>query len=161
MTRRVIATKCNSVTAQPQRFAPRSKPSRNGLPTQKRCPLGACINTGLLARHDPRAEALQPRDLRLDRVGLDVEMGPGIMVDPLDDDLHLARRGHELDVAAADIHVLGQRVTEGRTPEARLREKVVGAAIDDDVAQSAAMHARFRQDLAILRQPARQAAPHR
>lgn len=95
---------------------------------------------GRLAGHHPCAEPLEARDLRIDRVGLDVEMRPRIMVDALDDDLDVFRRRHQLDEAAVDVDVLGQGIAERRAPEPRFGEEIAGAAVDHDVAQSAAMH---------------------
>src|SRR5690606_24672124 len=95
---------------------------------------------GLLARHHPRAELLQPSDLRVDGVGLDVAMRPRLMTDTLDDDLDVPGRRHELNVAAVSVDVRGQRATQGRAPEPRLAQKVVGAAVDHDVAESAPVH---------------------
>ena len=64
---------------------PSAKSSRCGRITQNRCPVGASITHHVLTWHPPGAQRLQPRHLRLDVVGLDVEVHPALVLDLLDD----------------------------------------------------------------------------
>ena len=54
-----------------------------GRTTQKRCPVGASMTTQFWTLHALRTELLEPHDLGLDVVGLDVEMHAALVIDGL------------------------------------------------------------------------------
>src|SRR5262245_1200782 len=80
-----------------------------------------------------RAELLEPPHLRLDVVGLDVEVHAAVVAHRLHFDVHALVRDLELHVAVAFLarQDLG-RHAERLGPEARRAVEVVGAAVDDE-----------------------------
>jgi hypothetical protein len=82
-------------------------------------------------------QPFQPRDLGRDRIGLDVQVRTGRMVDPLEDDLHVAGPGGELDEGTGVVDLRGQRATQRGAPESRRGEQVFRPAIDHYIPEPA------------------------
>src|SRR5579872_6504843 len=88
------------------------------------------------------AQLLQPRDLGIDIVGLDVEMDPARMVHLLDLDIEFVGAGVENGVVL--VLGVGRRPdlqAQSLAPETRGGFQILGPAIDDESAELAAMHA--------------------
>src|SRR6476661_1519502 len=80
---------------------------------------------------DGRAELLEPRNLRGDIVGLDVEMDSALMLDALDLDADLAGRSFEHHIIATGSGMVWvDRTSQRLRPEARRCADVVDVAVD-------------------------------
>src|SRR5690606_29614446 len=78
---------------------------------------------------DHRPQPLEPADLRLDIVALDIEMDAGLMVHLLHEALRLARAILAADILAVRARRLG-RIAQRWAPEPGGGPQVIGAAVD-------------------------------
>src|SRR5690349_3716590 len=87
------------------------------------------------------AEPLEPRHLRLDIVGFDVEVHAALVPDPLHLEMRLVGSGGEGTVLrVGGVRRRTQLEAEGGAPEARGGLQVVALAVDDETCETALVH---------------------
>src|SRR6516165_3616456 len=95
---------------------------------------------GLDRADAPRAELLEPAYLRLDVVGLDVEVHAALVLHPLDLEVRLIGGGIQSAVQRVRRGTRPHREAERRGPEACGSVQIIRAAVDDEASEATLVH---------------------